>query len=286
MRRPIVPLLTLFLLLSSCSEPEQTSILIKGQTILVRPTGGPVDETGIIVRAVGTSVATTTDRLGLYDAGPIVDQKLLIEHHKEGYGRKLFLAQDYSAGPINLVKLFPLTPHIAITGEPRYFDTTFTQLERVGVKVNNQGDTTDWGTVIDKSYTTELLTVPVIVDASGADAQTQFWTVDLYYSLQPEVDIMKPRTYLWMQTEHLENSQAPGSSVHFYLDQQLLNWMKRDLVPEGSKIFVQAFASPYQRPLNGVHAWHSPFFTDPDTRLPVLSIYEGVTSNSSSFILK
>jgi hypothetical protein len=286
MRCSTVPILTLFLLLSSCSEPEQTSFLIKGQTILVRPLGGPVDETGIIVRAVGTSVATTTDRLGLYDAGAVVDQKLLIEHHKEGYGRKLFQAEDYSAGPINLVKLFPITPHVAITGEPRYFDTTFRQLERVGVKVNSQGDTTDWGTVIDKSYTKELLTIPVTVNASAGGSESQFWTVELYYSLQPEVEIMEPTTYLWMQTEHLEKGSAPGSNVHFYLDHQLLDWMKRDLVPEGSKIYVQAFASPYQRPLNGVHAWHSPFFTDPETRLPILSIYEGVTSNSTSFILK
>jgi hypothetical protein len=270
----------------ACSEPEQAGIRITGQTILARPWSEPIDEAGITIRAIGAPASATTEMHGLYDAGVVDDPSVLIEHSKEGYGRKLLATSEYSLGPVNLVKLFPITSHVAVSGEPRYLDTTFVQPERVGVKVNGDGDTTDWGTVVEKSYTRELLAVPITVNMALGSEPVPFWTVDLYYSIQSEIDVMDPTTYLWMQTERFESGITPGSSVSVVLDQPILDWMKRDLAPPGSKISVRAFASPYQRPLNGMHTWHAPFFIDVKTKLAVLSIYEGVISNSVNFILK
>jgi hypothetical protein len=280
-------ILTLLFVLSACSEPEETKIQIAGQTALSRPDRSIVDETGILIRVVGATAKALTDVRGNYDAGTVSSTDLVIEHSKEGYGRKLFPVSDYAPGPLSLVWLFPITPNLAITGEPRYFDSAFVQHERVGVKLNDRGDTIDQGTVVEKFTSQELLAIPVTVEMLPGAAMTKYMAVDLYYSDQPIIDIMDPRTYLWMETARFDTPQEIGNTTTFYQASDMLDWVKKDLRPAGTKLYVRAFASPYYRATGGINApQNHPFFIDPVTRKSVFSIYEGVQSNATSFILR
>lgn len=276
--------ISLLCLLASCSDPEEAKIQISGQTALKRPDRQTVNETGILVQAVGTSLKALTDSLGLYNTGEVSNSALLIEQSKEGYGRKRFRVTDYAGGPLSLVWLYPITPHLAVTGEPRYFDTSITMLERIGVKLNDRGDTIDQGTVVEKSYSQEMFAVPITVTMRSGALPTKFASVELYYSDRPNIDVMDPTSYLWMQTARFDTPQEPGMTS-LYLSRDMLDWMKSALRPAGTKIYVRAFASPYIRTRDAGHNWDQPFYDDPVTKRPIFSIYESVASNASSFIL-
>ena len=140
----ILALLIFSVILSSCSADPEPTIQVAGRDLLRHDSRLDGDHSGIEVAVRGTNKRTSTDAAGMYDLGAISDGQAIIEHSKPGFGRKLSLTSEYAGGPVQHIILFPITPHIASTHEPRFVDTTYVTNERVGVVVEN-GDTISQG---------------------------------------------------------------------------------------------------------------------------------------------